>query len=315
MTQNFGGFTAKGNWYKGNLHCHTNRSDGRNTPEEMVEFYKKEGHDFLAITDHTKKLGQGNVPENPAGRLTTKSFLVLPGAEYDWSLSKTIVHMVVVGPGYDIQPTPGESVDFSGVTQTAWNAGGFIWWAHPYWSNNSTEDLERMEFLPAFEVFNNCDKGLGEVYWDRVLGLGANKKILGLATDDTHSTHPLDHRSGAVIVKSENLTAPAIIAALRRGDFYASCGPVINDIYFENKEETSLRIRCSPARTIKLLSAGGRYDIRHAPAGKPFTDVVLPWKWQSWPGAKPYLRIEIIDSEGRSAWSQAVYPPAKIKIK
>jgi hypothetical protein len=38
MRHNFGGFAGQGNWYKGNLHCHQNRSDGKDSPEESIEF-------------------------------------------------------------------------------------------------------------------------------------------------------------------------------------------------------------------------------------------------------------------------------------
>ena len=39
-------------WYKGNIHCHTQWSDGLDLPEVVVDGYKKHGYDFLSITDH-----------------------------------------------------------------------------------------------------------------------------------------------------------------------------------------------------------------------------------------------------------------------
>ena len=39
-------------WLKGNLHSHSNFSDGKLTPEEMKEAYKSHGYDFLAVSDH-----------------------------------------------------------------------------------------------------------------------------------------------------------------------------------------------------------------------------------------------------------------------
>ena len=38
--------------HKANLHCHTNLSDGRLTPEEMCEGYKKHGYRVMAFSDH-----------------------------------------------------------------------------------------------------------------------------------------------------------------------------------------------------------------------------------------------------------------------
>ena len=39
-------------WLKGNLHTHTNNSDGDSTPEKVVDLYDALGYDFLYITDH-----------------------------------------------------------------------------------------------------------------------------------------------------------------------------------------------------------------------------------------------------------------------
>ncbi|MCM8769708.1 MAG: hypothetical protein NC911_08610 [Candidatus Omnitrophica bacterium] len=40
------------NWYKGNLHCHSFWSDGREFPEMVAAWYKENGYHFLALTDH-----------------------------------------------------------------------------------------------------------------------------------------------------------------------------------------------------------------------------------------------------------------------
>jgi DNA polymerase (family 10) len=41
---------------RGDLHCHTNATDGRNTAERMAKAAIECGYDYLAITDHTKHL-------------------------------------------------------------------------------------------------------------------------------------------------------------------------------------------------------------------------------------------------------------------
>ena len=42
----------KRQWYKGNLHGHSTRSDGIRSPEELKEIYKESGYSFVALTDH-----------------------------------------------------------------------------------------------------------------------------------------------------------------------------------------------------------------------------------------------------------------------
>ena len=41
---------------RGDLHCHTKASDGRHTIQEMAEAAKQRGYEYLAITEHSKRL-------------------------------------------------------------------------------------------------------------------------------------------------------------------------------------------------------------------------------------------------------------------
>lgn len=43
---------------KGDLHCHSDASDGKNTLREMAEAAQERGYDYLAITDHSKSQTQ-----------------------------------------------------------------------------------------------------------------------------------------------------------------------------------------------------------------------------------------------------------------
>ena len=52
MTHQDPAFTAKGRFWRGNLHTHSTRSDGVLSPEEVCRRYKAEGYDFMALTDH-----------------------------------------------------------------------------------------------------------------------------------------------------------------------------------------------------------------------------------------------------------------------
>jgi DNA polymerase (family 10) len=45
---------------RGDLHMHTTETDGRASLEEMVEAAKSRGHEYLAITDHSKSLAMAN---------------------------------------------------------------------------------------------------------------------------------------------------------------------------------------------------------------------------------------------------------------
>ncbi len=76
---------------RGDLHCHTTLSDGRQTLEQMVETARKRGWEYLAVTDHSASHGFGDhvTPEALEERIkevealnhTLEDFTVLAGTE------------------------------------------------------------------------------------------------------------------------------------------------------------------------------------------------------------------------------------------
>ncbi len=76
---------------RGDLHCHTTASDGRNSVEEMAEKAIRRGLEYLCITDHSASMGFGNnvTPEALAAQIenvrainaTLDGFELLIGSE------------------------------------------------------------------------------------------------------------------------------------------------------------------------------------------------------------------------------------------
>ena len=63
----------EGFFYKANLHCHSNFSDGQWSVEEIKENYKAQGYSIVAFTDHNLFLSHSYLTDN--------SFLALNGVE------------------------------------------------------------------------------------------------------------------------------------------------------------------------------------------------------------------------------------------
>ena len=109
------------------------------------------------------------------------------------------------------------------------------------------------------------------------------------------------------MVKARGLTERDILDALRGGDFYSTCGPTFGHVGFDPSGR--LHVRCSEARTIKLISINGRGPRGEAEPGHVLTGATFDWDWDAWIAATPYLRIECVDAQGRSAWTQAAFRP------
>ena len=117
-------------------------------------------------------------------------------------------------------------------------AGGVPHINHPNFGWAITaDDMAGSRNNKLFEVYNghpmvNNAGGSGhpslEQTWDTLLSRGI--LLFGLATDDAHEFKKLDDLSssrpgmGWVMVRAEKLEAKAIVAAIDRGDFYASTG-------------------------------------------------------------------------------------------
>jgi len=112
----------------------------------------------------------------------------------------------------------------------------------------TAEELMRIDHEWFFEVYNghptvnNAGDELHagtERVWDIVLAerLGHLGKpvMYGLATDDSHNYHSTSPKAslsgrGWVMVRAETLSADAIVAAMEKGDFYASSGVTLREL-------------------------------------------------------------------------------------
>jgi len=102
----------------GLLHVHTNRSDGRSTPDEVAAAAARAGLKFLVFTDHGDGTRQ---PDPPAYR---SGVLCLDGVE----ISTTGGHYVAVDMRASPYPLGGEPRD---VVEDVRRLGGFGIAAHP----------------------------------------------------------------------------------------------------------------------------------------------------------------------------------------
>lgn len=294
-----GPFDKPGRFWKGNLHTHSTRSDGKLTPAEVVAAYRARGYDFLAIADHFME--RFGFPIVNTTDYRDDAFTTLIAAElHGPALSHgDIWHLLAVGLPLDFaKPAPGETGPE--IARRAAAAGAFIAIAHPGWYTLTLEDALQIDSAHAVEIYNHTathhnDRGDGWYLSDQLSILG--KRLYAIAVDDAHfSTRP-DAFGGWVQVKAESLEPEALLAALKAGLFYSSQGPELHEIAIEGDE---IRVNCSPARAIFATGLGSAS--RHL-RGEGLTCATFPLE----PFTGSYVRITVVDDAGKRAWSNPVW--------
>jgi hypothetical protein len=294
-------FAAPGRFWKGNIHTHSNASDGVRTPEEVCATYREAGYDFLALTDHF--LAKYSFPIVDTRPFRTHGFTTILGAELHAPATALgeMWHILAVGLPSDFAPTAaGETGPQLAARAIA--AGAFVAIPHPGWYALTTADANSLEGAHAVEVYNHTsqlrtERGDGVYLADQLLAEG--RRVTLIAVDDAHFVCP-DAFGGWVMVKARANEPDALLAALKAGQFYATQGPAIHDITWE---EDSVEITCSPAASIMVLGRGSRAAQSVAPFQTRARLSIAALR------AGGFARVVVADAQGRRAWSNPIHFP------
>jgi hypothetical protein len=289
-------------WLKGNLHCHTTRSDGRVSPQERVDGYAKQGYDFLAITDHCKITPIDSV-RCPEGLILIQGVELHPDNPFGGQRH----HFLALNVSKDIDST---AMPPQHVIDAVNEQGGSIWLAHPYWSAvNIIRDILPLRGLAGIEVFNTACRGMarGEsnVHWDDWIMMGG-KLVPAIANDDAHSNPDedrVDTYQAWTCVRVKERTAEAILDAITKGASYCSTGPKIHDIHLspsplgkKGQRVVRAHIKCSPC--MRAYSLFDVYGIEYHNNGVLFEEAFFDLRAEA-----RYVRFEVLAPDGSKAWS------------
>lgn len=286
-------FSRPGPFLRGNLHAHTTESDGHCAPVELARRYREAGYDFLAITDHHKR--------TEVSDLAVDGLTLIHGQECHPRANRLgeAHHIVALGVERPIESTRGEGAQATIDEIRA--AGGIAVLAHPWWHGITAPEMLELTGWTAMEVYNStCEvtlsRGDSSPIWDELLAAG--HRCPALAVDDCHGA-VLDAFGGWILLKAEDRSPEAVLAAVARGDFYATCGPEILGL---TRDGDRLTVRTTPARIVSLTSVGAKGSYRAAPAGETLEEVTL-----TIPPGVPYWRLVVTDDRGRRAYGNPVY--------
>ncbi|MBQ9930147.1 MAG: CehA/McbA family metallohydrolase [Oscillospiraceae bacterium] len=303
-------FIGKNKMLKGALHCHTTRSDGRVTPEDVMKMHKENGYDFLALTDHRIYNMKNFAPE--------LGLTIIPGMEFDniglpAAHGSRCFHTVCLGPTKE----DGNGFDHDQVFESAnvpdqesyqpylddiHAKNNLTIYCHPEWSGTPPRYFDKMKGNFAMEIWNTgCvqdnNMDMDALYWDDLLGRGI--RLFGVAVDDGHAAHA--HCKGWVMVNAEN-NVNSILNALKNGAFYSSCGPEIYDFYVKDGHCV---IECSPVKKLRVHSDCHPTKVWHDPEGKLLT--YAAFDIESHNQDYGYVRMSIMDENGNYAWTNPIF--------
>jgi len=289
-------FSQPGRFWKGNLHTHSNRSDGGYSPEVVCQHYREAGYDFISLTDHF--LANYDFPITDTRPFRSDRFTTIIGAELHTDLTEfgSMWHILAVGLPDDFPP-PGESETAAHMANRAMETGAYVAVAHPSWYGITERDIEAIGMVDAIEVLNGVavDHNDHPESWPLTdVALGRGQRYNVCATDDYHGTSGRhDFGRGWVEVKSESLEPEALRKALKAGHYSSSTGPKIHDL---RRDGTKLLLRCSPASRVFLTGYSAAAVAVEGGNGLEFEFDLSEFK-------SPYGRITVRGADGGSAWS------------
>jgi hypothetical protein len=295
---------------RGNLHTHSNWSDGDKHPKDVYTWYRDHGYAFVALTDH-------DVRANPAmfRPLERPSFVIIAGEEITMGVGGRPVHVNglctrrTIGGGR----FPSKRAALVHAVENVRAQGGVALVNHPNFDwMLDIEDVREARGAQLLEIWSghpyvntegDAQHLSHEAIWDGLLSSG--ERLAGVAVDDTHHIEMPKKESSAarpgkgwVEVFGEKPDRVAICSALSKGWLYASSGVTLTRIRVGDstlsvwpKEEGAV---------VEFIGEGGKL-LESTPRG-PEGDATYRLH-----GDERYVRARVAAPDGKKAWTQAYF--------
>ncbi|MBR2885330.1 MAG: CehA/McbA family metallohydrolase [Clostridia bacterium] len=321
-----------GCFYKANLHCHSTFSDGNWTPKEIKENYKEQGYSVVAYTDHNVLLSHDELSDEEFLALNGVE-ININDEKYPDKYAKTChICMIAIEPDNLIHPCwhrekylnkyTSEFRDLvkfdetkpdveriynsdciNSIIKMGRDAGFFVTYNHPTWSGESYDTYMNYEGMHAMEVCNYECICIGhdehnEKIYDAMLKSG--KRIYCVATDDNHNRADRESSFGAfTMIKADKLEYKSITEALVKGEFYATEGPLINELWYEDGK---VYVTFSPAREAFITNANRRVSRIKGEGDELITKACFNVE-----NDDKFFRITVVGADGKRAYTNAYF--------
>ncbi|WP_324670968.1 CehA/McbA family metallohydrolase [Hymenobacter sp. GOD-10R] len=298
-------------WYRGDLHMHTLHSDGKRTPQELVNEAVAQGLDFIVSTEHNT-----NSANLSWGKYAPKNLLIINGEE---------VTTTAFGHWNAMGLSPTTLIEWRYTSQdkavTKYLAqvhadSGLAIINHAFYTKECINGFGfDVKDFDGIEVWNGQWDALDELalkWWDDLLRAGTAK--LAVADSDTHTAAPSPNQLGRpqTVVKAKSLSRSGIMQGLRKGNAYlsadnklrltltATAGAATANLgdrlpaVVGKKVQVAFTLQQIPAQAVVTLHGEkGVLFTEQAAIGKAAT-----WHWTVPAGATKYVRVEVRTPQG-----------------
>ncbi len=332
----------KKNWYKANLHCHTNVSDGALSPIQVIDLYKKLGYSVLAITDH-------DVFSDYSKEFCSDEFLLIPAIEgsmyllendsclpsndvnytdlvwredskrqctkmhhFNAYLGTSEMHKNVktniLSHGYKRNAKVfAKPCDFENELQKEVNFyrenGCFLSYNHPLLSNTTEMDFINIEGLWALEVYNHTSK----IGWN----LGGRDFMLDTLIREKKKINALavdDNHNKREVSDSGGGYVMINSDSLEHDDIVQN---LLNGNYYSSsgahiysitRENDEVILECEKMQEIQIIVGDKVFDTKFFTSEESIEKVTYKIK-----GHEKYIRYVCKNMHGKYAWTNPIY--------
>lgn len=294
---------------RGNIHAHSNWSDGDRHPRDVYVWYRNHGFSFVALTDHNTRASPQTFKA-----LEKPNFVIIAGEELTMTVQRTRVHVNglctkrTIGGGKH----PSVRAALVHAIEYVHAQGGIALVNHPNFDWALTaEDIRSASGAELLEIYSSHphvnsqgdnEHPSQEAIWETLIDQGEN--IGSVAVDDAHyfnhdktnTANPAKPGLGWVEVFVPTTDRNAICEALRNKQLYSSSGASLRRIRITTntmsvwpKEEGA---------TVEFIGNGG--TVFEKKEGGKDGETTYQLK-----GSERYVRARITLADGRKAWTQA----------
>ena len=240
-------------WLGGDLHIHSDASDGQHDIPTLAKKAQKKGLDFIAIANHNNYCENFHLPKIPG-------LTIIPAVE--WTHYRSHINFFGVPAPFDSFVANGED-EMRKIVAEAKSRGALVSANHPL-DGNCPYLWESTDHLDMIEVWNAPMRNQNVqaiAWWHRMLQGGRKIPIVG-GSDFHRNLHParIGHPTTRVLASSQ--AAGDILDALKQGHSYITA--TVGGVQLELKAGEFMMgdtIKNSESLFINAIGLGGKLQL------------------------------------------------------